>query len=493
MRVKNAVAAVRAFAGKEQMRAFAIESSAPGDELFDGGGRFFDENANCFEVAEAVTGDQGVVLMKLDLIVVAERRGYSALRVFRRRLAQTVLGDDENAAEASEFDSGTKACYASADHDEIGANALNGGRDKHMVQRVYMPLFEVRTPHHAYQNVVERGVLRRVSEFIPTGAGKLFVVTAEEVWRLYGAVLKAGLRREAEVLFFPGGEVNKRLSTVEELAEQMVERGADRTSVVIGFGGGIVTDVSGFLAAIFWRGVPVLQIPTTLLAQVDAATGGKTGVNLKAGKNLIGSFHQPHAVLIDPDVIATLAQREYRAGLFEVIKCGIIRDRRLFELFTERCEDVLGMDREIVDELIAAAVRIKAEVVSADERESDLRRILNFGHTIGHALEAETEYVRFLHGEAIAWGMLAATRLAELTAMLPGEEAQLIRATICRYGPLPSAKDLNVDALFARLGSDKKTVQGKVHFVLPTTIGTVKVVPGVEAGLVRQAMVDTLR
>ena len=174
-----------------------------------------------------------------------------------------------------------------------------------------------------------------------------------------------------------------------------------------------MTDVSGFLAAMFMRGVPVLQIPTTLLAQVDAATGGKTGVNLTIGKNLVGSFHQPLAVLIDPEVIATLPSREYRAGLFEIVKCGVIRDGSLFSCFLQRSNEVLAMQPDAVDELIAAAVRIKAEVVSADEREGDLRRILNFGHTIGHAIEAETEYVRMLHGEAVAWGMLAATRLAE--------------------------------------------------------------------------------
>ncbi len=283
------------------------------------------------------------------------------------------------------------------------------------------------------------------------------------------------------------------MSSVEALAEQMVALGADRTSIVIGFGGGIVTDVSGFLAAIFMRGVPVLQLPTTLLAQVDAATGGKTGVNLVSGKNLIGSFHQPLAVLIDPDVLSTLPPREYRAGLFEVIKCGIIRDRALFDLLAERADDVLRMQPDLVDDLVAAAVRIKAEVVSADERESDVRRILNFGHTIGHAIEAETGYVRFLHGEAVAWGMLAATRLAELLGMLSVNEVERIQTVICRYGPLPSAEELDPDRLLARLGSDKKTVQGKIHFVLPTAIGEVKIVSEIDPALIRQAMVDSLQ
>lgn len=363
-----------------------------------------------------------------------------------------------------------------------------------MVQREHMPAFRVQTGQCAYDSIVERGCLQRVHEFFPPRSGKLFVVTTEDVWRLHGAPLARALDNRAyQILFFPGGEVKKRLAPVEDLAEQMIDSGADRTSSIIGFGGGIVTDVAGFLAAIFMRGIPVLQVPTTLLAQVDAAIGGKTGVNLRCGKNLIGSFHQPLAVVIDPDVLATLPEREYRAGLFEVIKCGVIRDPHLFALLEDRADEVLSHQPDSVDELISAAVRIKAEVVSADERESDLRRILNFGHTIGHAIESETEYVRFLHGEAIAWGTLAATRLAELCRMLPTGEATRIKKVICRYGPLPPASDLNPDRLLARLASDKKTLQGKVHFVLPIEVGTVKIVSGIDAATIRQAIVDSLQ
>lgn len=357
-----------------------------------------------------------------------------------------------------------------------------------------MPAFRVQTAQCNYEAVVERGCLQRVHEFIPPRSGKLFVVTTQDLWALHGPALSKSLvDREFQVLFFPGNEVNKRLAPVEALADQMIDSGADRTSAIIGFGGGIVTDVAGFLAAIFMRGIPVLQIPTTLLAQVDAAIGGKTGVNLRCGKNLIGSFHQPLAVLIDPDVLSTLPEREYRAGLFEVIKCGVIRDPLLFDLLENRVENVLSQRPETVDEIISAAVRIKAEVVSADERESDLRRILNFGHTVGHAIESETDYVRFLHGEAIAWGMLAATRLADLCRMLPTGEANRIQKVICRYGPLPPASDLDPDRLIARLASDKKTLRGKVHFVLPVKIGEVKVISGIDPATIRQAITDSLQ
>jgi 3-dehydroquinate synthase len=357
-----------------------------------------------------------------------------------------------------------------------------------------MPAFRVQTAQCAYDAIVERGYLQRVHEFIPARAGKLFVVTTEDVWHLHGPALAKSLAsRDFYPLFFPGSEVNKRLAPVEALADQMIDAGADRTSVILGFGGGIVTDVAGFLAAIFMRGIPVIQVPTTLLAQVDASIGGKTGVNLRYGKNLIGSFHQPLAVVIDPDVLSTLPEREYRAGLFEVIKCGVIRDQQLFKLLENRADAVRSQCAEAVDELISAAVRIKAEVVSADERESDLRRILNFGHTIGHAIESETEYVRFLHGEAIAWGMLAAAQIAELCRMLSAEEANRIKKAICRYGPLPPANDLDPDSLIARLTSDKKTLQGKVHFVLPVAVGEVKIVSGIETATIRRAITNSLQ
>ncbi len=343
--------------------------------------------------------------------------------------------------------------------------------------------------------VVERGAIQQVAQSFPPKAGKVFVVTTRDLWAIHGAKLEQALEgggRRAEVLFFPGNEVNKRLEPVERLAEQMAELGADRTSVVIGFGGGIVTDVAGFLAAIFMRGVAVIQVPTTLLAQVDAAVGGKTGVNLVNGKNLIGSFHQPLAVLIDPDLLVSLPAREFRAGLYEVIKCGVIRDRDMFNLCATQSHDVLAMQPALVDELIAGAVRIKCEVVSADEREGGLRRILNFGHTIGHAIEAETEYKRFLHGEAVALGMIAATHLAVLTHKLSVADAGAIIQTIEDYGSLPPATDLDPDRLLARLSGDKKTRHGAIHFVLPTSIGEVIVVPGIERHVIRHAMLAGL-
>jgi 3-dehydroquinate synthase len=356
-----------------------------------------------------------------------------------------------------------------------------------------MPSFEVKTPQRNYRAIVERGVAGRVAEHLPAKCGKVFVVSTEDVWRHQGGALDRALAAVPhETLFLPGGEASKRLAPLEALAEKMVALGADRSSVVIAFGGGIVNDMAGFLAAIFMRGIPALQIPTTLLAQVDAAIGGKTGVNLVAGKNLIGSFHQPLAVLIDPAMLDTLSEREYRAGLFEVIKYGVISSPDLFGMLSTRRADVVARVPDVVDAIIAESVRIKAEVVSADEREGGIRKILNFGHTIGHALEAETAYSRFLHGEAVAFGMQAAVRLAELTNHLPAEDGASIRQTIHRYGPIPDLNGIPAANLAGRLVSDKKTIQGNVHFVLPKKIGEVTVVSGVDEGLVLSAIQASL-
>ncbi len=352
-----------------------------------------------------------------------------------------------------------------------------------------MPTFHVDTPHGCYPVIVGRGIVARAAQYIPSKSGKVFVISTEDVWKHQGAALERGLESIAhEVLHLPGGEENKRLHFVEQLAEDMVERGGDRSSIVVAFGGGIVNDMAGFLAAIFMRGLSVLQVPTTLLAQVDASIGGKTGVNLVSGKNLIGSFHQPVAVLIDPAVLATLPEREYRAGLYEIVKAGVIREPELFWFLAEQSSAVLAREDAALDRIIADSVRMKAEVVSGDEREADLRRILNLGHTFGHALEAQTGYRRFLHGEAVAWGMKAAVYLAENAGYLSAEASVEILEEIALYGPIPPLDGIRADDLLARLVHDKKTLQGKVHFVVPVRIGEVKVVSGLDEKQVLEAM-----
>ncbi len=357
-----------------------------------------------------------------------------------------------------------------------------------------MPAYAVTTAAQRYEAIVERGVLSRLAQFIPPKRGKIFVVCTADVWGLHGAVIETALAgRNWQRITFAGGEERKRMAAVEEFAEQMVEGGGDRSSLVVAFGGGIVNDLGGFLAAVFMRGVPVIQIPTTLLAQVDAAVGGKTGANLVSGKNLVGAFHQPLAVLTDPGVLDSLPEREYRAGLFEVIKHGIIRSESLYRLMRNERERVLAREAGAVDTMVSESVRIKSEVVSADEREGGLRRILNFGHTVGHAFEAETKYARFLHGEAVGLGMIAALHLSRLTGRISealcGEMEQVVRS----YGPFPSLEGIQADNLMARLVKDKKTIQGSVHFVLATGVGSTDVVSGIDEAVVRQAVDASLR
>ena len=356
-----------------------------------------------------------------------------------------------------------------------------------------MPSFAVRTPQHEYQAHVERGILERAGQFLPPKLSRLFVVTTAEVWQHQGARLQRGLAGQPFTkLLLPSGEPYKRLTELERLASEMVDAGGDRQSVVVAFGGGIVNDMGGFLAAVFMRGIPVVQIPTTLLAQVDAAVGGKTGANLVNGKNLVGCFHQPWAVLADPATVDTLPEREYRAGLYEVIKHGVIASEPLFRLMQDSRTEVLQRAPAVVDRMIAESVRIKAHVVSVDERENGLRKILNFGHTFGHALEAETGYTRFLHGEAVGWGMRAAT-LLQMRRGASAQMGQQILETVSSYGPIPELSGVDAEAIERRLLSDKKTAHGAIHFVLPVEIGEVEVVTGISPsdslGAIREALV----
>ena len=354
----------------------------------------------------------------------------------------------------------------------------------------------VAAPSRSYEVLLEIGLLARAGEclgsFLPHR--RVFVVTVPPVRRRWGKALLQSLAAtgvKAEILEMPDGELFKRLATLEKLAEKLVKTGADRSAILIALGGGVVGDVTGFLASVYMRGVDVIQIPTTVLAQVDAAVGGKTGVNLQSGKNLLGTFHQPRAVLVDPGVLATLPSREYRAGLYEAMKCGIIGDPGLFRIFEERRREILDREPAVLEKVIADSVRLKASVVSADERENGLRQVLNLGHTIGHALEAETRYKQLLHGEAVAWGMIAATHIALSTGKLDSVMAGRITSTILGFGQLPRLK-CNSASVVKRLHSDKKTRHGVVYFILPREIGKVEIVNDVPEGIVRSA-VDEIR
>ena len=351
----------------------------------------------------------------------------------------------------------------------------------------------VTTASRSYEVLVQRGLVRKAAQALENIAPKctaVCVVTSKPIRKPWAKPLEKGLRgTSGKVHFFemPDGERAKRLSTLEKLSEQLVEHGADRQSLIVALGGGVVGDVGGFLASVFMRGIPVVQVPTTLVAQVDSAIGGKTGVNLANGKNLLGTFHQPACVLVDPDVLSTLPEREYRSGLFEAMKYGVIRNPRIFEMMENHRDALLARDGDLLEELITECIRVKAEVVSADERESGERRILNFGHTIGHALEAETGYKSLLHGEAVGWGMIAAADIGREAGVSDKQIARQIREMVTAYAPLPKFK-VKPRRILKRLMSDKKTIAGTPHFVLARRIGEVEIVNDVPNSVIIRAV-----
>jgi len=356
----------------------------------------------------------------------------------------------------------------------------------------------ITAPPRPYEAVLESGLLQNAGTHLRQLLGpgrRLFVVTVPPVRRKWGKKLMASLADAgfpAQLVEMPDGERYKRLVTVEQLAEKLSRLGADRNAVLVAFGGGVVGDVVGLLASLYMRGVEVVQAPTTVLAQVDASIGGKTGVNLRAGKNLLGTFHQPRAVLIDPSVLSTLPKREFRAGLYEAVKCGVIGNADLFGGLENLQAEALRRDARKLEWVIAESVKLKAEVVSADEREIGLRRVLNFGHTIGHALEAETGYRAFLHGEAVAWGMIAAARIAAAVNKTNDATATRIKTAVLALGPLPPVK-VQSRQILRRLQADKKTRDGVVHFVLPQSIGRVEIVNDVPEGVVVEAVEELRR
>lgn len=355
----------------------------------------------------------------------------------------------------------------------------------------------IAVPPRPYDAVVESGLLERAGEqlrSVVVDHEHLFVVTVPPVRRRWGKKLVKSLsaaRFATQIVEMPDGERFKKLATVEQLAEKLTRLGADRSAVIVAFGGGVVGDVAGVVASLYMRGVGLIQIPTTVQAQLDAAIGGKTGVNLRSGKNLVGTFYHPRVVLIDPALLSTLPEREFRAGLYEALKCGVIGNPALFDRLEKVAVKPLRRDAATLEWVIAESVRLKAEVVSSDERESGLRRVLNFGHTIGHALEAESKYRRFLHGEAVAWGMIAATHISAIMDRIDRNTARRISDAVLNLGKLPRVEARTRD-IVRLLRSDKKTVNAVVHFVLPREIGKVEIVNDVPENVIVEAM-DELR
>ena len=313
-----------------------------------------------------------------------------------------------------------------------------------------------------------------------------FVVSSPRIWSHHGAAIQAAI--PGDPILIPDGERHKTLNSVSRIYDALIRGGADRGSTVVAVGGGVVGDTAGFAAASFLRGIALVQVPTTLLAQVDSAIGGKVGVNHALGKNLIGAFHQPTLVLADPRVLRTLPRREFRSGLYEVVKYGMIWSRPLFDHLVRSTRKIFAHDPEALTPAIVESAQIKAEVVSKDEREGGLRRILNFGHTIGHALEAVTAYRHFRHGEAIAYGMLGAADIAAMRGVLSTDDRQALADLVARLGSLPAVSHLSRGAVIEAVRRDKKVVHGKLHYVLATAIGRTETVNDVTEDEINAAL-----
>ncbi len=334
----------------------------------------------------------------------------------------------------------------------------------------------------SYDIRVQPGILGEIGQCLSSLGlkGKVGVVTNPVVGRLYAPGVLRSLRAaglDASTIVLPEVERAKSLRSVSAILDALVKARFERGSVLVALGGGVIGDLTGFAASIYMRGIPFVQVPTTLVAQVDSSVGGKTGVNHPLGKNLIGTFSQPRLVLVDPGTLRTLPHRELVAGMAEVIKYGVIVDETFFAYLEQHMDRLLKLEAEPVDHVIARSCEIKASVVAQDERESDLRRILNYGHTIGHALESLGGYRKLIHGEAVAIGMVQEADLARHLGRCAPDVVERQRALVRRTGLPDALPETTFARLWAAMQHDKKVVQGCVHCVLPERIGQVVIQP----------------
>lgn len=348
----------------------------------------------------------------------------------------------------------------------------------------------------SYEIEIDRGNLSGLAGFIRQrrGCSHAIVITDSNVGPLHGpcvmnSLAAAGIR--ADLLTVPAGETSKCVAQAEQLWHELAKRNTDRKTIVVAIGGGVVGDLGGFIAATYTRGLAFIQIPTTLLAQVDSSVGGKVGINLPAAKNIVGAFWQPTGVLIDLDLLKTLPEREFRSGLAEVVKYGVIMDADFFAYLEGHADAISRRDDDALEYIVAQSCRLKAQVVTQDEREeTGIRAILNYGHTFCHAIEQVSGYGQFLHGEAVSIGMICASRLAEKLGRIDSEVTER-QKTLLKHLSLPvEIPPLEEDALLTAMQHDKKTESGKLRFVLPTRLGHVEVVSGVATEVVRSVLRD---
>jgi len=342
-----------------------------------------------------------------------------------------------------------------------------------------------------YDVVMGRGAWRALRTLGAARHSSVFVLTEKPIWRRWSKLFlrECGLSH-TRTLFVPPGEKSKSLEMAGQVCGELLDLGADRRSLLIALGGGVVGDLGGFVASTYMRGIDLVHAPTTIVAQVDSAIGGKTGVNLGAMKNLIGTFYPPRMVVAEPGVLTSLQPRAFRSGLYEVVKHGMLVGSPLFDeleatVATLRAEDVVALEP-----VLASAAKVKVDVVNHDEREARLRMVLNLGHTFGHAIEEATAYRRFLHGEAIGWGLLVIIRLAERLKLLGERDAARMARLVCRVGPLPPLRDLDPKRVLPLLSRDKKAISGQIHWVIPERIGGVRIVTGIAPREVAAAFRD---
>jgi len=356
-----------------------------------------------------------------------------------------------------------------------------------------MQTISVPLQNRSYPIWIEKGLLTKLPELLkPMNQGQKWVIFSQnEIISLYGNSLYKGLKSagfQVELVVLPDGEKAKSLNELEGIFSQLIGMGCDRSSTFLALGGGVVGDATGFIAGTFMRGVDYIQIPTTLLAMVDSSIGGKTGVNLPDGKNLVGAIWQPKAVVIDIELLKSLQEREITSAMGEVLKYGAILDRNLFEVVAENLNDILNLSKpELLTEVIGRCAKLKADVVVEDEREGGKRRILNFGHTIGHALETHFGFETLRHGEAVAYGMLAAGKLSNEDGRLEIEDFELLQTTIKKL-PLPKLPEFDAENILKIMQRDKKVKDRKINFVLLEAIGKTVIVDSIEKESIIKAM-----
>ena len=343
-----------------------------------------------------------------------------------------------------------------------------------------MKLIRVELGSRSYPVMVGDGILKKAGATLARLGltSSPVVVSNATVMRNHGNTVLKSLRDTfgpSPVISIGDGERFKNHQTLIKIYRGLFRARADRHSWIVAFGGGVVGDLAGFAAATYMRGIPYVNVPTTLLAQVDSAIGGKVGINTEEGKNLVGAFHQPRAVLSDAGVLSTLPSRELSAGLYEVVKCGAIRSEALLDYMERNLRKILQRQTKSLVHVVSEASRIKAEIVSSDEREEEQRMILNYGHTVGHALEAATSYRRFKHGEAVAWGMIAAVGFGHELGLMARHESRRLVGLIHRIGRLPSLRGIACEQVWEALKRDKKSRSGQVRLVLLPRLGSTQI------------------